>query len=192
MTMQTAQPLSTGPIRPMAQTDQREQTTPTDDTSSFRSKMERAERKTAVEEKPWQSGETTSDSEQRTAVEEKPLQSGETTSDSEEDTAVIKEQAWAGRLEVDALQEGTKTMERSLPLVQTEEKQPGEETPAEYEAQMAILAALLTQPGSENQAALSAQTEHVAAEGQAPIMTAQIPQTEKKVEEPVVPAAVFI
>ncbi|NCB30021.1 MAG: hypothetical protein EOM66_01260, partial [Clostridia bacterium] len=58
--MQTVQPLSARPAQSAPQTDKGEQATSASDLSSFRSTMEKAERKATAPEEPKQGGEAVS------------------------------------------------------------------------------------------------------------------------------------
>ncbi|MEA4969788.1 MAG: hypothetical protein VB051_04550, partial [Candidatus Pelethousia sp.] len=123
--MQTAEPLAVRQAAAPAQTKQRESVARADGPASFRASMDKAQEKAGAAQEPTKEA----------------AQSGEEAPIPETEMATLAEQAQAILAEAAAPQ--GEAIEGLLPEVQIEGEQPGEDVPAQNEAQMAILAALL-------------------------------------------------
>lgn len=132
--MQTAEPLAIRQATAPAQTKQRESAARADGPASFRASMNKAQRKADAAQEPVKEA----------------AQSGEEAPIPEAEMAALAEQAQAILAEAAVPQGEGEAIEGLLPPeAQEKDEQPGEDVPAQNEAQMAILAALLTQGGTE-------------------------------------------
>lgn len=163
--MKTVEPFSARPAQAAGQEDKREPANPADSPVSFRASMQEAEQKAAK----------TEHAEQKGIELEQIQQNGEVPPSLKEGVRAMVEQVRANEPAAAAPQGEIEAIEDLLPLAQKEEEQPGEDVPAENEAQMAILAALLMQPGIETQAELPEETEHPALEGRQIVRTDPLP-----------------
>ncbi len=144
--MQTAEPLAIRQAAAPAPTKQRESVAQADGPASFRASMDKAQQKADAAQGPVK--------EPAKGPTKEPLkeaaQSGEEAPIPEAEMAVLVEQAQTILVEAAVPQGEGEVIEGLLPPeAQEKDEQPGEDVPAQNEAQMAILAALLTQGGME-------------------------------------------